>query len=112
MPFRSPHYIGLSRPYPVDINVVMGISNLPGASIDSATLTQNALVEHTNGLNISQSVDWGEMVAAVLSVVPNIKVKSIQLKFTIGGTFAQEDLPITAQQRARTDASKVVVNVI
>lgn len=107
-----PHYIGLSRPYPVDISITMGISNLPGASVDSATLTQNALVEHTNGLNISQSVDWGTMVTAVLSVVPNIKVRSIQLKFTIGGTFAQEDLPITAQQRARTDASKVVVNVI
>lgn len=107
-----PHYIGLSRPYPVDISIIAGISNLPGASIDSATLAQEALVEHTNGLNISESVNWGDMIAAVLAAVPNIKFKSIQLKLTIGGTFSQQDIAITAQQRARTDKSKVVVNVI
>jgi len=107
-----PHYIGLSRPYPVDVSILMSISNKPGASIDSATLAQGALVDHTNGLNISEGVDWGEMVTATLATVPNIKVNSIQIKFTIGGAFAQQNLPITAQQRARTDASKVVVNVV
>ena len=107
-----PHYIGISRPYPVDISIQMSISNKPGASIDSATLSQGVLVDHTNGLNISEGVDWGEMVIATLAAVPNIKVNSIQIKFTVGGTFAQQNLPITAQQRARTDASKVVVNVV
>lgn len=107
-----PHDIGISRPYPVDVSILMSISNKPGASIDSATLAQSALVDHTNGLNISEGVDWGEMVIATLAAVPNIKVNSIQIKFTVGGTFAQQNLPITAQQRARTDASKVVVNVV
>lgn len=107
-----PHYIGLSRATPVDISIVMSITNKAGASVDSATLTEEVLVDHTNALNISEGVDWGEMVTAVLSAVPNIKVNSVQIKFTASGTFAQQNLPITAQQRARTDVSKVVVNVV
>lgn len=106
-----PHYIGLSRPVPVDVSIIATISNQPGASIDSASLAQGNLVDHINGLNISESVDWGQLFPAILKT-PNIKIKSVEIKFTIGGTFATDDLPINAQQRARTDASKVVVNVV
>ncbi|WJM94082.1 baseplate J/gp47 family protein [Pseudomonas brenneri] len=107
-----PHEIGISRPYAVDVSMQVSISNLPGASIDSATLAQEALVAHTNNLNISETVYWGNLFPAILSAVPNIKVNSILIKLTVGGTFAMVDLPISAQQRARTDASKVVVNVV
>lgn len=107
-----PHSIGISRPYAVDVSMQVSISNLPGASIDSATLAQEALVAHTNNLNISETVYWGNLFPAILSAVPNIKVNSILIKLTVGGTFAMVDLPISAQQRARTDASKVVVNVV
>lgn len=107
-----PHDIGISRPVPVDVSYLASITNLPGASIDSATLVQEALVAYTNNLNISESVLWSYLFPAILSAVPNIKINSITLKFTVGGTFAIEDLTISAQQRARTDASKVVVNVV
>lgn len=107
-----PHYIGLSRPYAVDISLTANISNLPGASIDSATLAKEALVAHVNSLNISESVYWGNLFPAILSAVPNIKVNSITIKFTASGSFAMADLPISGQQRARTDVSKVVVNVV
>ena len=107
-----PHNIGISRPTPVDISVTASISNLPGASVDSGTLVSNAIVDHVNNLNISDDVYWSYFFSAILDKVPNIKVNSIQIKFTVGGTFGTSDLAITAQQRARTDASKVVVSVV
>jgi uncharacterized phage protein gp47/JayE len=107
-----PHSIGISRPYPVDVSIQVDISNLPGASVDSALLAQQALVDHVNSLNISESVYWSYLFPAILAAVPNIRVTAISLKLTDGGTFAFDDLPISAQQRARTDASKVVVNVV
>lgn len=106
-----PHDIGLSRPAPVDISIEASITNLPGASVDSASLAQAELIDHVNGLNISESVYWGQLFPAILKT-PNVKINSVVLKFTVGGTFAIEDLPISAQQRARTDEGKVVVNVV
>lgn len=107
-----PHDIGISRPAPVDVSVIASITNLPGASVDSATLVNYALVDHVNGLNISSDVYWGHLFPAVLLKVPFIKINSITIKFTSDATYGVDDLDISPQQRARTDASKVVVNVI
>lgn len=107
-----PHNIGISRPTPIDISVTTSITNLPGASVDSATLVKAAIVDHVNNLNISEDVYWSYFFSAILAVVPNIKINSLQIKFTVGGTFGTTDLVITPQQRARTDASKVVVSVV
>ena len=107
-----PHNIGISRPTPIDISVTTSITNLPGASLDSATLVKAAIVDYVNNLNISEDVYWSYFFSAILSVVPNIKIDSLQIKFTVGGTFGTTDLVITPQQRARTDASKVVVSVV
>lgn len=107
-----PHNIGISRPTPIDISVTTSITNLPGASVDSATLVKAAIVDHVNNLNISEDVYWSYFFAAILAVVPNIKINSLQIKFTVGGTFGTTDLVLTPQQRARTDASKVVVSVV
>ena len=107
-----PHNIGISRPTPIDISVTTSITNLPGASLDSATLVQAAIVDYVNNLNISEDVYWSYFFSAILEVVPNIKINSLQIKFTVGGTFGTTDLVITPQQRARTDASKVVVSVV
>lgn len=104
-----PHNIGISRPTPIDISVTTSITNLPGASLDSATLVKAAIVDYVNNLNISEDVYWSYFFSAILEVVPNIKINSLQIKFTVGGTFDTTDLVITPQQRARTDASKVVV---
>lgn len=107
-----PHNIGISRPTPIDISVTTSITNLPGASVDSATLVKAAIVDYVNNLNISDDVYWSYFFSAILAVVPNIKIDSLQIKFTVGGTFDTTDLVITPQQRARTDASKVVVSVV
>ena len=107
-----PHNIGISRPTPIDISVTTSITNLPGASVDSATLVKAAIVDYVNNLNISEDVYWSYFFPAILAVVPNIKINSLQIKFTVGGTFGTTDLVITPQQRARTDASKVVVSVV
>ena len=107
-----PHNIGISRPTPIDISVTTSITNLPGASVDSATLVKAAIVDYVNNLNISEDVYWSYFFSAILAVVPNIKINSLQIKFTVGGTFDTTDLVITPQQRARTDASKVVVSVV
>ena len=107
-----PHNIGISRPTPIDISVTTSITNLPGASVDSATLVKAAIVDHVNNLNISEDVYWSYFFPAILAVVPNIKINSLQIKFTVGGTFGTTDLVLTPQQRARTDASKVVVSVV
>ena len=107
-----PHNIGISRPTPIDISVTTSITNLPGASLDSATLVKAAIVDYVNNLNISEDVYWSYFFSAILEVVPNIKINSLQIKFTVGGTFGTTDLVITPQQRARTDASKVVVSVV
>lgn len=107
-----PHNIGISRPTPIDISVTTSITNLPGASVDSATLVKAAIVDYVNNLNISEDVYWSYFFSAILEVVPNIKINSLQIKFTVGGTFGTTDLVITPQQRARTDASKVVVSVV
>lgn len=107
-----PHNIGISRPTPIDISVTTSITNLPGASVDSATLVKAAIVDYVNNLNISEDVYWSYFFSAILEVVPNIKINSLQIKFTVGGTFDTTDLVITPQQRARTDASKVVVSVV
>lgn len=107
-----PHNIGISRPTPIDISVTTSITNLPGASVDSATLAKAAIVDHVNNLNISEDVYWSYFFSAILAVVPNIKINSLQIKFTVGGTFGTTDLVLTPQQRARTDASKVVVSVV
>ena len=107
-----PHNIGISRPTPIDISVTTSITNLPGASVDSATLVKAAIVDYVNNLNISEDVYWSYFFSAILAVVPNIKINSLQIKFTVGGTFGTTDLVITPQQRARTDASKVVVSVV
>ena len=107
-----PHDIGISRPTPIDISVTTSVTNLPGASVDSATLVKAAIVDHVNNLNISEDVYWSYFFSAILAVVPNIKINSLQIKFTVGGTFGTTDLVITPQQRARTDASKVVVSVV
>ena len=107
-----PHNIGISRPTPIDISVTTSITNLPGASVDSATLVKAAIVDYVNNLNISDDVYWSYFFSAILEVVPNIKINSLQIKFTVGGTFGTTDLVITPQQRARTDASKVVVSVV
>lgn len=107
-----PHNIGISRPTPIDVSVTASITNLVGASVDSGTLVKDAIVAHINNLNISEDVYWSYMFSAILSAVPNIKINSIQIKFTVGGTFGTTDLAITPQQRARTDASKVVVSVV
>lgn len=107
-----PHNIGISRPTPIDISVTTSITNLPGASVDSATLVKAAIVDHVNNLNISEDVYWSYFFSAILAVVPNIKINSLQIKFTVGGTFGTTDLVLTPQQRARTDASKVVVSVV
>lgn len=107
-----PHNIGISRPTPIDISVTTSITNLPGASVDSATLVKAAIVDYVNNLNISEDVYWSYFFSAILAVVPNIKIDSLQIKFTVGGTFGTTDLVITPQQRARTDASKVVVSVV
>ena len=106
-----PHYIGISRPNPIDVSITANITNLPGASVDSATLVNQQLVSYINGLNISESVLWSYLFPAVLSVVPNIKINSITVKLTSATAFGIVDIPMSAQQRARTDASKVVVNV-
>ena len=107
-----PHNIGISRPTPIDISVTTSITNLPGASVDSATLVKAAIVDYVNDLNISEDVYWSYFFSAILEVVPNIKINSLQIKFTVGGTFGTTDLVLTPQQRARTDASKVVVSVV
>ena len=107
-----PHNIGISRPTPIDISVTTSITNLPGASVDSATLVKAAIVDYVNNLNISEDVYWSYFFSAILEVVPNIKINSLQIKFTVGGTFGTTDLVFTPQQRARTDASKVVVSVV
>ena len=107
-----PHNIGISRPTPIDISVTTSITNLPGASVDSATLVNAAIVDYVNNLNISEDVYWSYFFSAILAVVPNIKINSLQIKFTVGGTFGTTDLVLTPQQRARTDASKVVVSVV
>ena len=107
-----PHDIGISRPTPIDISVTTSITNLPGASVDSATLVKAAIVDYVNNLNISEDVYWSYFFSAILEVVPNIKINSLQIKFTVGGTFGTTDLVLTPQQRARTDASKVVVSVV
>ena len=107
-----PHNIGISRPTPIDISVTTSITNLPGASVDSATLVKAAIVDYVNDINISEDVYWSYFFSAILEVVPNIKINSLQIKFTVGGTFGTTDLVITPQQRARTDASKVVVSVV
>ena len=107
-----PHNIGISRPTPIDISVTTSITNLPGASVDSATLVKAAIVDYVNNLNISEDVYWSYFFSAILAVVPNIKINSLQIKFTVGGTFGTTDLVITPQQRARTDASKVVVSAV
>jgi len=107
-----PHNIGISRPTPIDISITTSITNLPGASVDSATLVKAAIVDHVNNLNISEDVYWSYFFSAILAVVPNIKINSLQIKFTVGGTFGTTDLVLTPQQRARTDASKVVVSVV
>lgn len=107
-----PHNIGISRPTPIDISVTTSITNLPGASLDSATLVKAAIVDYVNDMNISEDVYWSYFFSAILEVVPNIKINSLQIKFTVGGTFDTTDLVITPQQRARTDASKVVVSVV
>lgn len=107
-----PHNIGISRPTPIDISVTTSITNLPGASVDSATLVKAAIVDYVNNLNISEDVYWSYFFSAILEVVPNIKINSLQIKFTVGGTFGTTDLVLTPQQRARTDASKVVVSVV
>ena len=107
-----PHNIGISRPTPIDISVTTSITNLPGASVDSATLVKAAIVDYVNNLNISEDVYWSYFFPAILAVVPNIKINSLQIKFTVGGTFGTTDLVLTPQQRARTDASKVVVSVV
>jgi uncharacterized phage protein gp47/JayE len=107
-----PHNIGISRPTPIYISVTTSITNLPGASVDSATLVKAAIVDYVNNLNISEDVYWSYFFSAILEVVPNIKINSLQIKFTVGGTFDTTDLVITPQQRARTDASKVVVSVV
>lgn len=107
-----PHNIGISRPAPVDVSITASITNLPGASVDSGTLVDEALVKYINNLNISESVYWSYLFPAVLTAVPNIKINFITIKFTSDATFGVTDLPISAQQRARTDTSKVVVNVV
>lgn len=107
-----PHNIGISRPTPIDISVTTSITNLPGASVDSATLVKAAIVDYVNDINISEDVYWSYFFSAILEVVPNIKINSLQIKFTVGGTFGTTDLVLTPQQRARTDASKVVVSVV
>ena len=107
-----PHNIGISRPTPIDISVTTSITNLPGASVDSATLVNAAIVDYVNNLNISEDVYWSYFFSAILAVVPNIKINSLQIKFTVGGTFGTTDLVLTPQQRARTDASKVVVSAV
>ena len=107
-----PHNIGISRPTPIDISVTTSITNLPGASVDSATLVKAAIVDYVNNLSISEDVYWSYFFSAILEVVPNIKINSLQIKFTVGGTFGTTDLVLTPQQRARTDASKVVVSVV
>ena len=107
-----PHNIGISRPTPIDISVTTSITNLPGASVDSATLVKAAIVDYVNNINISEDVYWSYFFSAILAVVPNIKINSLQIKFTVGGTFGTTDLVLTPQQRARTDASKVVVSVV
>jgi len=107
-----PHDIGLSRPAPTDVSIIASITNLPGASVDSATLAVESLVKYINNLNISEDVYWSYLFPALLGDVPYIKINSITIKFTSGPTFGITDLPISAQQRARTDASKVVVNVV
>ena len=107
-----PHDIGISRPTPIDISVTTSITNLPGASVDSATLVKAAIVNYVNNLNISEDVYWSYFFSATLEVVPSIKINSLQIKFTVGGTFGTTDLVLTPQQRARTDASKVVVSVV
>lgn len=107
-----PHSIGLSRPTPIDVSINASITNLPGASVDSATLVDDALVEYINNLNISEDVYWSYLFPAVLEKVPYIKINSITIKFTSNSTFGVADLAISAQQRARTDTSKVVVSVV
>lgn len=107
-----PHNIGISRPTPIDISVTTSITNLPGASVNSATLVKAAIVDHVNNLNISEDVYWSYFFSDILAVVPNIKINSLQIKFTVGGTFGTTDLVLTPRQRARTDASKVVVSVV
>lgn len=107
-----PHSIGLSRATPMDVSINASITNLPGASVDSAALVDAALVNYINNLNISGDVYWSYLFPAVLAVVPYIKINSITIKFTSGPTFGITDLPISAQQRARTDTSKVVVSVV
>ncbi|MGF6139031.1 baseplate J/gp47 family protein [Pseudomonas laurylsulfatiphila] len=107
-----PHDIGISRATPTDVSIIASITNLPGASVDSVTLSKDALVEYINNLNISEDVYWSYLFPALLSKVPFIKINSITIKYTSGPTFGITDLPISAQQRARTDVSKVVVNVV
>lgn len=106
-----PHTIGISRPFPIDISINCNIKKLAGASLDTATLAQDALVDHINALNIADDVYWATLFNVVLNSTPNISVTSITITFTVDNTFGTADLPITTQQRARTDASKVVVNV-
>jgi len=104
-----PHPIGISRPFPIDIEIEVVIKKLAGASLDSESLAQAALVEYINDLQISEDVIWSKLFNVVLEATPNISITSILINF-VSGTPATSDLPITVQQRARTDSSKVVVS--
>jgi len=104
-----PHPIGISRPYPIDIEIEVVIKKLNGASLDSEALAQTALVNYINALQISEDVIWSKLFNVVLEATPNISITSILINF-VSGTPATADLPITVQQRARTDSGKVVVS--
>ena len=107
-----PHDIGLSRATPVDVSITASITNLPGASVASASLVVAVLVNYVNSLNISGDVYWSYLFPAVLDAVPYIKINSIVIKYTSSSSYGVTDLPMSAQQRARTDVSKVLANVV
>ena len=107
-----PHSIGISRPIPIDVDIICNVTKLQGASLDTQTLCQDALVAHINGLNISDDVYWAQLFNIVLSSAPQISVTSITIKKSTDSVYGTTDLDITSMQRARTSSSRVVVNVI
>lgn len=105
------HVIGISRPAPVDIDIICNLTKLSGASLDTLALVQDGLVKHINSLNIASDVFWAQLFNVVLTSAPNITVTGITIKKATDSVFGTVDIPITNMQRARTNIGRVVVNV-
>lgn len=103
-----PQDIGVSRPNKRDIHVRCVVKRPVNVAVNKLRKVRDALVDHINGLQIAEDVEWSKLFCPATEAAPDLNVRSIEVSLD-GATWTMADIPMGVIDRPGADSTIVIV---